>query len=71
MEQKILTDYIEINDWLEENSCQKVLLVCDDSIRYMESFNHHLKKAEDTGVKIISFKDFQPNPQYESVVNGV
>ena len=71
MEQKIISDYLELDNWLQENACKAVLLVCDDSIRYMESLNQHLKKVEDAGVEIISFKDFQPNPQYESVVNGV
>lgn len=71
MEQKIISDYIELNNWLQENACRTVMLVCDDSIRYMESFNKHLQMAENSGVKIISFRDFQSNPQYESVVNGV
>ncbi len=71
MEQKTISDYVEMNNWLQENACNTVLLVCDDSIRYMESFNHHLKKIENAGVKIVSFKEFQPNPQYESVVKGV
>lgn len=71
MEQKIISDYFELNHWLRENACKTVLLVCDDSIRYMESFNRHLKKVENTGVEIIPFKDFQPNPQYDSVMKGV
>lgn len=71
MEQKIISDYLELNNWLQENICKTVLLVCDDSVKYMESFNHHLKKVENSGVEIIPFKDFQPNPQYESVVKGV
>lgn len=71
MKQKIISDYVELNNWLQENICKTVLLVCDDSIKYMESLNHHLKTAENSGVKIISFKDFHPNPQYKSVVDGV
>lgn len=71
MEQKIISDYFELNNWLQENVCKKVLLVCDDSIKYMESLNQHLEQAKDLGVEIFPFKDFQPNPQYESVVNGV
>ena len=71
MEQKIISDYLELNNWLQENACKKELLVCDDSIRYMDSFNQHLKKVENSGVEIIPFKDFQPNPKYENVVDGV
>lgn len=71
MEQKIISGYLELNNWLQENACKTVLLVCDDSIGYMESFHQHLKQVGNSGVEIIPFKDFQPNPQYESVVNGV
>lgn len=71
MEQKIITDYTELNNWLKINACKKVLLVCDDSIRYIESFNQYFKAAEKSGIEIIPFKGFQPNPQYESVVKGV
>ena len=71
MEQKIISDYLELNNWLKENACKTVLFVCDDSIKYMESFNQYMKQAENAGVKIIPFTDFQPNPQYEHVVNGV
>lgn len=71
MKQRIITDYIEVNDWLQENTCKTVLLVCDGSIRYMESLNQYFKTAENSGVEIIFFKNFQPNPQYENVVNGV
>lgn len=71
MKQRIITDYIELIDWLKENDCKTVLLVCGDSIRYMESLNQALKSAENIGVEFIRFKDFQSNPQYESVVKGV
>lgn len=71
MEQKIITDYIELNNWIKEHSHKKVMLVCGNSIRYMESLNQHLKSIEKLGIEIIPFKDFQPNPQYDSVVNGV
>ena len=71
MEQKIISDYLELDNWLHENACKTVLLVCDDSVKYMESFNQHLKKVENSGVKIKPFKDFKPNPQYESVLKGV
>lgn len=71
MEQKMISDYAELNNWLQENTCKTVLLVCGDSIEYMESLNQHLKMVENSGVEFITFKDFQPNPQYENVVNGV
>ena len=69
MEQKIITGYVELGEWLKENGCQKTLLVCDDSIRYMDSFRQYLK--EEAGAGIVPFSGFRPNPEYESVVRGV
>lgn len=69
MEQKLITakdNYEELELWLEGKG--KVLLVCDESIKFLESFN---KKLEETGVSVVKFSDFQPNPLYESVVKGV
>ena len=74
MEQRIITardNYIEFDQWIQENGCKKILMVCDGSIWYMDGFNKHLEEVEKTGVEMIRFRDFQPNPLYESVVKGV
>lgn len=74
MEQRIITardNYIEFDQWIQENGCKKILMVCDGSIFYMDGFNKHLEEVEKTDVKMIGFRDFQPNPLYESVVKGV
>ncbi len=74
MEQKIITardNYGELDEWLQKNGCKKLLMVCDDSIFYMDSFNKHLKEVEKMGIKTVCFRDFQSNPLYESVVKGV
>lgn len=74
MEQRIITardNYIEFDQWIRENGCKKILMVCDGSIWYMDGFNKHLEEVEKTGVEVIGFRDFQPNPLYESVVKGV
>ena len=74
MEQRIITardNYIEFDQWIQENGCKKILMVCDGSIWYMDGFNKHLEEVEKTGVEMIGFRDFQPNPLYESVVKGV
>lgn len=74
MEQRIITardNYIEFDQWIQENGCKKILMVCDGSIWYMDRFNKHLEEVEKTGVEMIGFRDFQPNPLYESVVKGV
>ena len=74
MEQRIITardNYIEFDQWIKENGCKKILMVCDGSIWYMDAFNKHLEGVEKLGVQMIGFRDFQPNPLYESVVKGV
>lgn len=74
MEQRIITardNYIEFDQWIQENGCKKILMVCDGSIWYMDGFNKHLEEVEKNGVEMIGFRDFQPNPLYESVVKGV
>ena len=74
MEQRIITardNYIEFDQWVLENGCKKILMVCDGSIWHMDGFNKHLEEVEKMGVQMIGFRDFQPNPLYESVVKGV
>ena len=74
MVQRIITardNYIEFDQWIRENGCKKILMVCDGSIWHMDGFNKHLEEVEKTGVEMIGFRDFQPNPLYESVVKGV
>lgn len=74
MEQRIITardNYIEFDQWIKENGCKKILMVCDGATWHMDGFNKHLEEVEKIGVKMIGFRDFQPNPLYESVVKGV
>ena len=74
MEQNIITardNYIEFDEWLESNNCGNLLMVCGGSIRYMVGFNKHLEGIEAKGIRIIRFRNFQPNPLYSSVVAGV
>lgn len=73
-EQNILIvseDYSELDKYIKDNAIQKILLVCDDSIRFLK-VNEYFKKLENSrDVDVFRFSDFQPNPQYESVVEGV
>ena len=74
MEQKIITrreNYKGLDDWIREAGCRKILMVCDDSIRFQKEFNAHLEEIGKLGVKLIGFRDFQPNPLYENVQAGV
>ena len=74
MEQRIITpgeNYKGLDDWVQETGCKKILMVCDGSIWYQKDFNAHLEEIEKTGVQMIGFRDFQPNPLYENVQDGV
>ncbi len=74
MEQKIITardNYIELDKWIQETGCKKILIVCDGSIWYQKEFNAHLEEVEKAGVQMVGFRDFQPNPLYENVQAGV
>lgn len=74
MEQKIITpgeNYKGLDDWIRETGAKKILMVCDGSIWYQKEFNAHLEEIEKTGVEMIGFRDFQPNPLYENVQAGV
>ena len=69
MEQTIINsnnNYEELDSWLEGK--KKVLLVCDDSIKFLPGIR---KKLDTVNLPIVSFSKFQPNPLYESVVEGV
>lgn len=71
LKQNVITKYEELDRWIEENGCKKIMLVCDGSIDFVEPLRGHLEKLAASGVRMVPFRDFQPNPKYESVVNGV
>lgn len=74
MNQRMITpgdNYIGLDNWIKETGCKKILLVCDGSIFYQKEFNAHLNGIDKLGVEIIGFRDFQPNPLYENVQDGV
>ena len=59
-------NYAELDVWLFGKS--KVLLVCDMSIKFLEAFE---RKLSEVSVGVVRFSNFQPNPLYENVVEGV
>lgn len=59
-------NYRGLDEWLKGK--KKVFFVCGKSIRYLENFN---KKLDEVSTPMVRFSDFQPNPLYESVVEGV
>ena len=74
MDQKIITpgeNYQGLDAWIKENGVRRILLVCDGSIQYQKKFNTHLEEIEKLDVEITRFSEFQPNPLYKNVQNGV
>lgn len=64
-------DYAELDRYIKDNAIQSILLVCDGSIRFLR-VNEYFKNLENNGdIKVFRFSDFQPNPLYKSVVEGV
>ena len=74
MAQTIITaisDYAGLDAWIEQVGAKNILLVCDESIRFLKDISAHFEAIESRGTKLVRFSDFQPNPLYESVVAGV
>ena len=74
MTQTIITaenGYAGLDAWIQRTGAKTILLVCDESIRFLKDISAHFKLIESRGTKLVRFSDFQPNPLYESVVAGV
>ena len=75
MEQTVITskdNYRELENWLSAFSGGSVLAVHDDSLGFMPAFGARLKEiSKHSGVSLVYFNGFKPNPLYESVVRGV
>lgn len=74
MVQKILTaseDYRELDACFKEAGIQNFFLVCDSSLQFLKINSYFQNLPERTSVKFTAFSNFQPNPLYESVEEGV
>ena len=74
MTQTIITaenDYAGLDAWIEQTGAKSILLVCDESIRFLKDISAHFERIESRRIRLVRFSDFQPNPLYESVVAGV
>lgn len=72
--QKLLNvqeSYAQLDNYFEENRAKSILLVCGKSIAYLKINSYFETLEQRTGIKVIKFSDFQPNPVYDSVVKGV
>ena len=46
MEQQIITaenGYIELDSWIKNNSVEKLMVVCDDSIKFQKKLGSHIE----------------------------
>ena len=74
IDQKIietLNNYTELDNYLIKNCVQKIFLVCGNSINNLTLGKYFDTMKSRIGIEVIKFSDFQPNPSYESIVNGV
>ena len=74
MSQRIVSseqNYRELDRWIADQNCKNLFVVCDQSIQFLPQVSAKLDEIRNNGVSITRFSDFQPNPLYESVVEGV
>lgn len=64
-------NYAEIDEWLTENGIQRVFLVCDGFISSLKIGSYFEGLERRTGVRVVRFSGYQPNPDYGSVVEGL
>ena len=72
--QQILTasaNYAELDDYFVRSGAKRVLLVCDGAFQFLRIKEYFDTLEARLGIRVVPFSDFQPNPLYESVVEGV
>lgn len=72
--QKILyasSDYAELDAYFKANKIKRLLLVCDPSFSCLRLAEYFAALPTRLRVEVFRFADFQSNPQYESVRQGV
>ena len=64
-------DYREVREYLLQSGAKTILLVCSRSAMRLPVAAFLERFQAETGVRIVPFSDFRPNPLYESVAAGV
>lgn len=73
-EQKIIladNNYAELDKYIKGSSCKSIMLVCDESLKFLNIKNYFDSLEDRRNVNLTRFSSFKPNPLYESVVEGV
>ena len=68
---KINGEYDIITERLKEKNIDSLFLVCDESINFLSVKSYFDNLTERTGIRLVCFSNFKPNPRYESVEEGV
>lgn len=63
--------YIALEQYIREKQIRKIFLVCGKSSDYLPIGEYFSSLEKEREIEILRFRDFQPNPLYESVKRGV
>lgn len=64
-------NYVELDEYFVKSGAKSILLVCDSAFGFLRIKDYFDTLEERKGIRVVKFSDFQPNPLYESVVEGV
>ena len=70
MDQHVLRSYEELESVLNEKGIKSLFIVCDSAFKFLP-IKPWVENLSTKGIHVTLFSDFQPNPRYESVVEGV
>ena len=65
----IIHTYDELDSWIRNHHVNTLMLV--GSVRHQPKFLAHMDELKEQGLNVIHFMDYQPNPLYENVLEGV
>lgn len=74
MEQLILNaddDYAQLDEYINSSKINNILLVCGKSVDKLNIYKYFLKLRERSGINVVRFSEFKPNPEYGSVISGI
>ena len=63
-------DFAAIDRWLLKNDIKRLFMVCDGAVSFQKGFLAKIAELAEAGLKVTEFSGFEPNPRYESAVNG-
>ena len=64
-------NYSELDDYYVKLGVKTILLVCDGALQFLKLNEYFYSLETRKGIRVVKFSDFEPNPQYDSVVAGI